>query len=191
MEKRSASAARTEAKILNATADLWLKHPLTDMTLEKVAEESGVTIRTILRKFGSKDGLLEACMGYYATAHMPQRQLDVTGDIQKALSILLDEYELMGDAVFRTIQAQDDLPVAAKILEKGRSTHRAWCEMVFEPFLPDHASPDYDICLLAFISATEIYLWKLLRRDLKLSFSQTQKVFLTTVEALVMKSNQK
>lgn len=191
MKNRSAAAAQTGTKILDITADLWLRYPLADLTLEKVAEESGVTIRTILRKFCSRDGLLEACIEHYASAHMSQRQLDVDGDIRKALTILLDEYEVMGDAVFRTIQIQDDLAIAKKVLEEGRRTHRAWCARVFQPFLPEAASSDYETCLLAFISATEVYLWKLLRRDLGLSYSQTLSVFVTTAEALVLKLNHK
>lgn len=191
MNNRSAAAARTGEKILDVTAGLWLRYPLTELTLERVAEESGVNIRTILRKFCSRDGLLEASMQHYATAHMSQRQLDVDGDILKALTILLDEYEMMGDAVFRTIQIQDDLAIAKKILEEGRRAHREWCGRVFQPYLPDAASSDYETFLLAFISATEVYLWKLLRRDLKLSYSQTRSIFLTTVEALVLKFNHK
>lgn len=191
MRNRSAAAARTGERILDVTAGLWLKVPLAELTLERVATESGVTIRTILRKFCSRDGLLEASMQHYASAHMGQRELDVGGDIRKALTILLDEYEVMGDAVFRTIQIQDDLAVAKKILEAGRRKHREWCARVFQPYLPDATSPNYESCLLTFISATEVYLWKLMRRDMKMSYSQTHRVFLTTVEALVLKFNHK
>jgi hypothetical protein len=122
---------------------------------------------------------------------MSQRELDVRGDIQQALTILLDEYELMGDAVFRTIQIQDELPIAKKILEEGRCTHHAWCSRVFRPYLPDTTSSDYETSLLAFISATEIYLWKLLRKDLQMGYKETYRVFLTMVEALIIMLNQK
>ncbi len=63
MKARSASAAQTEAKILKAAGELWMKYPLHEITLERIAEKAETTVRTILRKFGSREGVFEAAIG--------------------------------------------------------------------------------------------------------------------------------
>ncbi|MFO7824647.1 MAG: hypothetical protein R6V72_11975, partial [Cyclobacterium sp.] len=67
----------------------------------------------------------------------------------------------------------------------GRAYHREWCEKIFAPFLPDPENPDYEQKLLSFITATEFYLWKLLRRDLNKSREATFVVFKSLVEGLI------
>lgn len=185
MTVRADQMARNERNILAAMVDLWLTAPIQEITLEHVAEKAGVTVRTILRKYGSKEGLMEACIKSDAvqvarTLHVPE-----PGNIPEILEILLNEYELMGPAVIRTIAMEEQFPFARKLLERGRFEHRRWCAEVFRPFLLGPHSEAYEIKLAAFIAATEIYLWKLLRKDLGQSREQTQRVFRMLLDGLV------
>lgn len=185
MANRAKQATENEQRIMKAIVQLWEQLPLNEITLEMVASRSGMTVRTILRKFGSKEGLIEACIENDAAGRRKSRDLAVPGDYKQALKILLDDYEKLGDASIRTLALEEELPIAKKILETGRAHHRAWCAKIFGPYLPDPHSPDYDPNLLVFIAATEFYLWKLLRKDLNKSYDETFRVFQSLVEGLI------
>ena len=183
MTARAEQVARNEQSILDALIALWLEMPIAEITLEQVAERSGVTVRTILRKYGSKEGLIEASLER-APGNLLTRSEAPSGDIDEALNSLLQEYEAMGPAVIRTIAIEEQYPAARKILEKGRVHHRDWCAQVFSACLPEPGTPAFETKLTAFITATEIYLWKLLRKDLGKSREETLQVFRMLVEGL-------
>jgi AcrR family transcriptional regulator len=187
MELRATKAAQTEKKILAAARNLWVELPYHEITLEKIADRAGVTVRTILRKFESKEGLFVAGIEHEEASSILSRNEDPSKPISETLVSLLNEYEQMGDASIRTIMASDSVPVAKKILEKGRIVHKAWCENIFSAYLPPKNSPNYSIQLHAFIAATEFYLWKLLRRDIGLSLKETLTVFQNMIEGLILR----
>lgn len=188
MLERAEQVARNDQKIMDAVASLWLKVPISELTLDKVAENSGVTVRTILRKFGTKEGLLKACMENEGERFTRKRMQVTPGDLPGILSALLEEYEHMGDALIRTLTVEYEYPSTRQLLKKARMVHREWCIKVFEPFLPSESSDSYEKILSAYIAGTEFYLWKLLRRDLNKSAEECRQVFLFTLESLAAKS---
>ena len=188
MSDRAEQVARNDRKVLNAMADLWFELPLSELTLDKVAERSGVTVRTILRKFGSKEGLFIACIDNDAERFTHKRMQVIPGDLHAILDALLEEYERMGDALIRTLTLEYSYPSTQALLRKARSIHRDWCSQVFEPYLPNESSGSYETVLSAFIAGTEFYLWKLLRRDLGKSLEQCREIFLYSLESLAAKS---
>ncbi|WP_373495642.1 TetR/AcrR family transcriptional regulator [Aquiflexum sp.] len=187
MTSRAEKVSQNDQKIMKAIVQLWEELPINEITLEKVAIKSGVTVRTILRKFGSKEGLIEACVENDAAGRRKNRDLAVPGDYKRALEILLEDYEKLGDASIRTLAVEEELPIAGKMLDKGRANHREWCKKVFAPDLPDANSPEYEHRLMTFITATEFYLWKLLRRDLKRSYEETYKIYRSLLEGLIQR----
>jgi AcrR family transcriptional regulator len=187
-EKRALKANKTKVRIMQSFTDLWNKHSLNEITLEWLAEESGVTTRTILRKFGSKEKLLEETLLYHSPKILETRKKGFDGNIDKALKALLANYESMGDAVIRTIKLESELDIARKIGETGRKVHRDWCKNIFGAHLPPEDSTHYERDLAAFIAATEIYLWKLLRRDLGFSEEECLAVFKRMVDGLILQS---
>ncbi len=188
LTNRARLAAETEQNILKATASLWKELPINDISLEKIAERSGITVRTILRKFGSKEDLFKACIQNDATSIMQTRDQTPAGDISKILDDLLTEYETMGDAVIRTLASEQEIAIARDILTTGRAYHQAWCARVFKRYLPGVQTKNYSVRLLAFVAATDVYLWKLLRRDLLLSEKQTRAVLKELLERLITKN---
>lgn len=185
MRRRAEKVAQTEERIMQETVGLWREISLSDITLEKVAERSGVTVRTLLRKYGSRDGLIETCILHKAGDPERQTDPDTIGNVDGLLHSLLNEYEEMGDAVLRTIYASENIPAAQKILAQGRRVHREWCETVFAPYLDHCPEKVRETKLLAFIAATEIYLWKLLRRDMGKSYGETYEVFHQMLAGLI------
>lgn len=189
MVQRARSAAKTKENIILSTLQLWKEMSINVITLEKIAEKSGVTIRTILRKFNSRDGLIQACLEHDASTIIEERTSAPVGNIDGILHALLSNYEKMGEAGIRTIYLENELKEARDIGEKGRKVHREWCAHVFAPFLPEPEHQEYEIRLTAFLTSTEIYLWKLLRKDLGYDAERTFQVFKMLVEGLVEKFN--
>ncbi|MBK7407950.1 MAG: TetR/AcrR family transcriptional regulator [Saprospirales bacterium] len=185
MTTRADLVAQNEQNILDAMVSLWLELPIHEITLDLVAEKAGVTVRTVLRKYGSKEGLIEASIEKDPVDLQRTREEARPGDAPAILRALLAEYEVMGPAIIRTIAVEEQFPAAAKILEKGRLEHRKWCARVFEPYLPDPGAVGYERKLTAFITATEIYLWKLLRKDMGKSFEETLQVFRLLIEGII------
>lgn len=185
--RRQQNAEKTKAEIISAFGRLWNKNSIKDITLEMVAKESGVTIRTVLRKFESREGLLNESLIYLSSEIESERRATRVGDIDDILETLLSNYEVMGDAAIRTINLEPELEIARKIGKKGRALHKEWCKQMFAPFLPQPNSSKYEIQLTSFIAATEIYLWKLMRKDLKLSKAKTLSVFKNLVEGIILK----
>ena len=186
MTSRARAVAHNEKRILDAAVALWQSLPFREITLEAIAERSGITTRTILRKYGSKEGLFEAILETQVPSIEAVRDTAPVGDIRGALVILLDNYETYGDANIRTLAVEDELDIARKILERGRSYHRNWCTRVFAPYLPAPADSAYELRLLAYMTATDVYLWKLLRRDLKNSLEETLQVMHQLVTGLTL-----
>jgi AcrR family transcriptional regulator len=189
-KRRALGAAETTGKIIRAFGELWKDNPVHEITLENIAEKSGVTIRTILRKFGSRDGLIQACLDHDVHFIIEERRKAPVGDIDGITRALLSNYEEMGEAGIRTIYMENEFKEARDIGIKGRKEHRKWCAEVFAPYLPDPGQDDYEIKLTAFITSTEIYLWKLLRKDLGYDQEKTFQVFKMLLEGLVLKFNQ-
>jgi len=191
MKARAESAARTAREILDATAELWHRQPLDEITLQAIADEAGVTVQTVLRKFDSKKGVFDACIEREAAAIRAERDRTPEGDVGAALDTLLTHYERDGDAVVRTLRLEDRLEAARSITRRGRSVHRRWCARVFAPFLPSPDDAGYRPRLDAFVAATDVYLWKLLRRDLKRSRTETRAGLRTLLDGLVRTGREK
>lgn len=184
MGARAEAAAQTGRDVLAATAALWRERALDEFTLQDIADRAGVSVQTVIRRFGSKDGVVEACIASDAAGIRAERDAAPAGEPDRALDVLLEHYERDGDAVYRTLALEHRLDVAAALLAMGRRNHRQWCARVFEPYLPPTESPDRDMRLDAFVAATDLYIWHLLRRDLGHSLAHTRAVMQSILNGL-------
>lgn len=174
MSARAAATEDTAKSILEAAVQLWAEQPIEKMTLQDIAHKAGVTVQTVLRHFGSKDGVVEAAITSDAGAIVEQRAEAAVGDVAGAVNVLIAHYERWGDAVIRTLAATDRYRAARRITEHGRQGHREWCER--------YLHPDADeLTLDALVVATDVYVWKVLRRDLGRSKDEVKH----TIERLV------
>lgn len=186
---RAKAAEMTSEEIIRVVGELWMKYSIHEITLQMVAQNAGVTVMTILRKFGSKEGLFEAALKTDTAGIQDVRKESQAGNIYQTISILMKEYEYTGPAVIRTLAVENDLPIAAKILRKGRELHKEWCQRIFAQYLPASTDKDYQITLGAFYAATDVYKWKLLRIDLGYSKEETEKIIIKTVRGLIKIKN--
>jgi len=185
MVARAEAMEETTRRIQRATVDLWREMPYPEITLEKVAERAGVSSRTVLRRFGSRDQLFESCINNDEVDIRTNRMKVPTGDVEEVIRVLMEDYELNGDANIRTLAAESEFDLFGKMLRGAREFHRNWLARVFEPYLPGPDHPDYDRKLDAFYAATEVYLWKVLRRDLGRSAEEVREVFRRLIYSLI------
>lgn len=145
-----------------------------EITLDDIARASGVTVRTVLRRFGSRDGAFEAAFSRIESEIKSLRQPTPPGDVDAAIASLIDQYEQIGDLNIRALEAEDQLPLVHRGLEGGRRAHRQWLDDVFTPCLVQRSPREKARRFIALYAATDIYVWKLLRRDLKLDRDATK-----------------
>jgi AcrR family transcriptional regulator len=184
--RRARQADANTARIIDAAGALILAASrVADITLEDVARESAVTVRTILRRFGSRDAVLEAAFGRLRTEIGRLRRPTWPDDIDAAMTSLLDQYEQMGDFHIRALQEEHHLPTLHRDLETARQYHRDWIREIFALHLEDFRPDDRERRVTALFAATDVYLWKLLRRDLQLDRARTEDTFRRLVQGVL------
>jgi AcrR family transcriptional regulator len=184
MTARADAAARTAQAIQAAAVALWRERPLDQITLEAMAERAGVSVRTVIRRFGSRDGVVGACIEADSAGIRRERDQVPVGDVRAALDTLLAHYERDGDAILRTLALEDSLDAARAVARAGRAAHRAWCARVFSRRLPPARGASREARLDAFVVATDLYVWKLLRRDLRRTLTETRDTMQLLIDGL-------
>lgn len=182
MTARARSVEETRTRILDATVALHTERLAGDIGLDDIAGRAGVSVQTVLRHFGTRDGLLDAALARGQEQVAAERQAPV-GDVDAALRVLVDHYEERGDGVLVLLAQEGSEELARRITDSGRRMHRAWVEEVFAPHLD--GADDQDELTDLLVVATDVYTWKLLRRDRGLSRRQTEHRLRRLVDALV------
>jgi len=183
MGSRADTVAATRERIAREAAALFLQYAYEDVTLAAIAKASGVSHQTVLNHFESKDGVVLAVAELFKSETHSARYDATPGDVAGAVKALVGEYERMGDANFRWA-ASERFAILADLLDEARQTHRQWLVAMFGAQLP--ASPAARRrAVNALYVATDVYSWKLLRRDLGLSRTETEKTIATLVAAIL------
>ncbi|MBX3087711.1 MAG: TetR/AcrR family transcriptional regulator [Cryobacterium sp.] len=182
---RADTVAQTRTGILGAFIDLASRRLTVDITLEEVADRSGVSVRTILRHFGDREGLLDSAFKEATTEFKAEREAPVD-DRKRAVEVLIGHYEKRGDLVIRMLAQESDRRIGPAVVT-GRNVHRQWVGTVFNLWLPAAGEArEKSIDLL--VVATDVFAWKLLRRDRGLSRPEVESRMLNMVDALLAQS---
>jgi AcrR family transcriptional regulator len=184
MTNRSIAVARTQGRILQATLELATEKLTVEIVLADVAERAGVTVQTILRHFGSRDGLFDAAVEFAGAEVVAERAAPV-GDVAGAVRVIVDHYEARGDWVIALLGQEASDERIRGITGPGKQLHRDWVETVFEPQLSDRAETGRPVIADLLVVATDVYTWKLLRRDRGLSRDQTEHRMRHLVDAIL------
>jgi AcrR family transcriptional regulator len=175
MDLRGAAAEATRERILAAAAELFLERWYDDVTLAAVAEQAGVSGQTVINHFGGKEQLAAAAHQRLSEGIVSLRYTPQAGDIPALVEALVEDYETTGDAVIRLLALEDKVPSLQPLLARGREGHRDWVQSMF-------GAPEL---LAELVVATDVYTWKLLRRDQGLSRDETVAAMLRMVQALL------
>jgi AcrR family transcriptional regulator len=188
MRARAESAAQTGERILDAALAALAELPLDEVNLAAVADRAGVTVQTVLRRYGSKSRLFEVAIARIAVRVNEHRGSTVAGDVPGAMRILVEHYEEMGDLVLRLLAEEVRHPALGAMADIGRRYHRHWCERVFAPWLEELPDGVRERRVAQLAALTDVYVWKVMRRDQGLATRETEAAMVEVVEALLERS---
>ena len=114
MAARAQAVAGTRKRILLAVQDLASETLNLDPTLEMVAARAGVSVQTLLRHFGDREGLFDAAVDA-ATADVVAEREAPAGDVAAGVRIIVDHYEHRGDFVVHLLGHERDSARFARI----------------------------------------------------------------------------
>jgi len=175
MRARAESAQATHRRILDAARALFLERWYDQVTLEHVAEEAGVSKQTVLRRFGSKEGLFAAVVDELGSENDAMRSKVAPNDLERAAVAVTAIHERTGLTATRMEAMEARFPSLAGILEQGRARRRAWIEHTLGDLLPSRSSRDYKRRMAVVMGITSAQTWKMLRHDFGLSRKDTER----------------
>ena len=183
MRARAESTEQTRARIVRAAVEAVTETVSLDFGLAEVAVRAGTTVQTILRHFGSRDGLMQAARQLALAEVIAERQVP-PGDAAAAVRTIVRHYERMGDWVLAMLAREGRDPAIREVTGSGRQVHRDWVRATFAPQLAGRSADDVAVLTDLLVVATDVYTWKLLRRDAMLTVSQVERRRLTMIGAI-------
>lgn len=185
MGARAKAAEHTVARIEDAAIELFRSRPFQEVTLRAIADASGVTLQTVLRRFGSKERLFTEAAKAQTETIFKGREVSAPADIPAIVGTIVASYEGMGDLNWRGVSQEDQFPLIKEIFDKARARHRQWIETVFADVIGVPQGDERERRILLLFAATDFYVWKLYRRDLGMNRAFTTARMVDLVTSLV------
>jgi len=184
MQARAEAAEETAISILRAATTAFGSTMFADVTLREIAVAAGVSVQTVIRRFGSKEGLFDAVVDRERTRIAARREVPDEADLHRRIEILVDHYEEDGDVVLHLLSEEDRSPEVALVVAEGRGTHRTWVENHLPEILASARGAERRQLVDAAVAATDLLTWKLLRRDLGRNTKEAVDVMVRMLEGL-------
>ena len=165
MTARAQAAEATRTRIREALFDLGTTPVFADISLDDVAQEAGVSVQTVLRHFGSRAAPRRRRTSSTPSAGSRTSAWRPEGDVDAALAVLIvDHYERRGDtALLMLAQEGTDETGPPADRERTSDAPRLGADRVRAVPARRGAAREARVDLL--VVATDVYTWKLLRRD--------------------------
>lgn len=184
MRARAEAVEATREHIARTAMQRFLAEPYDDVTIASVARDAGVSHQTLLNHFESKDGLFAAAAERFSADLAASREGRTKSDPESVVALLMEQFERSGDGNVRLALLHERIEAVRAGLEQGRANHQVWLAEVFEDRLPSDP-PERRRTLAALHAATDVYTWKLLRRDLGHGRRATQRIMTDMVRAIL------
>jgi AcrR family transcriptional regulator len=176
---RAAAAEDTRRRILQAFRARLSTTWFDEITLDAIAHDADVTVQTVVRRFTSKEGLLQAAAAGMGEEVRINRKLSSATPAAVA-AVLAKDYEQNGDLMMRLLDQEGRHPALKHVCDIGRRGHREWLAETFANVL---RGPDAEPRLDSLVVATDLYTWKLLRRDMGRSVRTYRQIVEAHIEA--------
>ena len=183
MVARAEAAAATQGRMLAAAWEHFSDRPYEQVRLADVAADAGVTVQTLHLRFGTKDELFVAAWRWMVHKEGARRDSAPIGNVREAVRLIYESYELRGDATLLLLAQEDRIPAIREMTDRGRTWHREWVERTFAPLLAGLSGAGHGRRLVAMVVATDILVWKLLRRDMGLGRVTAERIVTEMVTA--------
>jgi AcrR family transcriptional regulator len=185
MRARLDAVAETRRRIVDATGALLREGWYDEISLKDIASEAGVAPQTIVNHFGTKDAIFAAVLEEEPEPEATRRLTATPDDVGGAIELLVDDYEFAGDGIIRVLALEERIPALKPMLDWGRSIQRKWIEDTFPSALVDLEGAARLCRFELLVCATDVYTWKLLRRDRGLSCGDTVAAIRQLVQAVI------
>ena len=184
MEKRAEDAAETHRRILDAAIRLFGER-LDEVSLADVATAADVTVQTVLRRFGSKEGLTEAAINMGTDEVKRQRWLAPSNDLSASVRGLVEHYEQWGERSLRFLSHEARSPAIRRLTDAGRALHRDWVDHAFAARLAAAKGAARDRLRARLVAVTDVFVWKILRHDHGFSVATTELTLRELITAVI------
>ncbi|CAN5481111.1 hypothetical protein BH10PLA1_BH10PLA1_16100 [soil metagenome] len=181
---RAQSAEDTGRRIIDAFLERLMNQWFDEITLDSVAGDADVTVQTVIRRFGGKDGLLAEAVTILASQINAQRGKP-SDNIDELIDRLYCDYERTGDSVVRLLALEPRHPAIQQVAALGRREHREWVTRALAKPLSKLVPAARTGAIDALIVATDVYSWKLLRRDMSRSVPAAKAITTSLVHGLI------
>ena len=191
MTARADAAERTGERITDAMLRRFAELPYARIRLEDVAADAEVTVQTVIRRFGTKHGLLAATVEREFTRLATERAAAMGTSPQATLHALVRYYEDHGALILKLYAEADQAPGVPELATRARSYHVSWCREAFFEAL-DHGleKRTRDRRLAQVVAICDATTWRILRFDGHLSPKQTEKALLELLLPLLPPQSQ-
>ena len=181
---RAEAEQQTRAALIAAADDAFLSGPWEQTSLESIAQTAGVSKQTLLRHFGSKDGLLEQTLRLAIPQVEKQRFSAPTDDVAGAIDNLLDHYEERGGRAMRSTNLDVGGPLA-ELAQLSRQFHYDWIDYAFGRWLAPVPSAERARLRGALIAICDVQSWWILAHDLGLSRAEVRATLILCIRRLL------
>lgn len=179
MTARAEAAERTGERIIDAMLSRYAEVPYDRIRLEDVAADAEVTVQTVIRRFGSKHGLLAATVERELVRLGHDRAAALGETPRSTLHSLVRYYEDHGALILKLYAEAHQAPGVPELAARGRSYHVNWCREAFAGSLApglDEATRERRMAQV--VAVCDATTWRILRFDGHLSPEQTERALL-------------
>lgn len=182
---RASAVQDTEQQIIDALTTLLAERWFDEITLDDIAVAAGTTRQTVIRRFGSKTGVLSAMAAQMDVSIRAQRWSTPVQSVADIVALLMDDYERTGDIIVRTLGQEARIPEFAAVLDRGRRGHREWIGDMFKAWLDKLDGQAREDRLAQLLVQTDVWIWHMLRRAQGHSATETQRLMTQAIERLL------
>jgi AcrR family transcriptional regulator len=180
--ERAKAQERTREALIDAATDEFFEGNWLKTSLDSLSHRAGVTRQTLLRHFGSKDGLLMQSLMRGAAQVRDQRWSTPTSDIAGAVNNVLDHYEEWGERSVRLGAWQRGPTVFALFSNAARQIHYDWVEHAFSEWLEKFDEETRARRRAALIVLCDVQSWWILSNDLGLPRAEVHAILTDQIE---------
>jgi AcrR family transcriptional regulator len=181
---RAAATSGNTERIMAAAFELFLERPFEQITLAGVAERAGVGLQTVIRRVGTKDGLVAAVNSWLAP-RVADDGLGAPGNPDPAhvAAAFRRHYDKWATAIERTLTQADSSPALAANASSGRAAHREWLGVTFADALATARRPD--VLRGRLVAVTGVEHWLVLTRHEGLTADQAEQTLRMLMTAIL------
>jgi AcrR family transcriptional regulator len=185
--ERAKAQERTREALIAAASDEFFEGNWLKSSLDSLSSKAGVTRQTLLRHFGSKDGLLIQALMRGAAQVRDQRWSAPTTDISGAVENVLDHYEEWGERSVRIGAWQRGPTVLALFANAARQIHYEWVEYAFAQWLEPLDEQTRARRRAVLIALCDVQTWWILSNDIGLPRQEIHAILTDQIERALEK----